>query len=994
MAFSLRIALLAAVASSVPQSGNASEAASAADAALSGAPGVVRVSVGDDAPGSEAGSAQAAQHQHARRASAGVGGEHGVTGASGAAGQPEALLAGDEGAVAEDAEGGQAEGALAPRVSLDEQLGVEVAVQMRSEGVSTPLCRLAASVARANAPFVRQLASKELRNKFVEQELAKRRAHKRARDLRRQLTEARERELAATQNAANIWGNRSKAVLQRRKSLMPPGIASNGAAQTLDQNANEDPAAAAASAAVAAAEAAARSTASDDGSMPAALSLPAMTVAPSGLSGSSVGNGSLVPAWSLTAPTMAHEASEDEGGATGGGEGDGAGAALVERSGGSGVLSGGALPALQPGSAGGGGDATDRGGGVTFAADTGNPAAADAAPPAMALAHRRKSSAFLPPIGAPKLPPPRSPRTRALRQAKRILNSKEDRRPGTDETVAATRELTAAMGDAPASRRLHMARARLAWRKNHLADALMDADTAASLQPGRPEPVLFKHAILRRRKAHGMAAKTLLDGLQHSPGDPMMASKFRAELLYLRSERTQNIAPVRAEHRGYKRSAFETEEEEVVEDFVDRSEEWLASEKKDFNGMTARLRDDMGDLIKKETAADWHDLKDALWEHHRAMTAIFRRYCVLHYNMDKNNPKADKLDGVTMSNLEWWKLVSDIKVLGNKVTKADVELIFIRANWVKDKKTKQFVAEEGNPDAAFLPFEFQHALLRIARLMYTAPRSANLAQRYRWLMAEKVVPNAEQCNLHPFRMRMNTPEFQRTQTRYRAKLRAVFTWYSKLDRSDHLASHTINIEEWQLLLRDSDLYNASFTERDAFDCFNECQVDGHQDLLGKVNAMTQMVFNEFMEGLARAAARWCREGDGGQHRDANLHVQLEAFVQPIVTDCWHRVDEALQLENTAKEAKERAERQSLEKAGSLKRRPSGARLMGLAPPLSSKGVGNGVGSGMLERKFSGRADQQRAEVPDLARQKHSKTKGRESSSTEMHMARRSAAGNI
>eukprot|EP00198_Chlamydomonas_reinhardtii_P011316 XP_001700653.1 predicted protein [Chlamydomonas reinhardtii] len=249
----------------------------------------------------------------------------------------------------------------------------------------------------------------------------------------------------------------------------------------------------------------------------------------------------------------------------------------------------------------------------------------------------------------------------------------------------------------------------------------------------------------------------------------------------------------------------------------------------DKDWLRANAKKRFGQLITKHCpggTAQAEQVRALVKERYGQLLLIFDYYSVMC---------AGSADPFSMHLVAWGALMAQCGVCeregggrgegeagGSAVRPADLDRIFLAANYEEDKASEE---SKANLDNALMRFEFIEALLRtaVANGGSLATRSAwepvvDLAGAVRRLLDECIIPRVVPGALvdpDEFReMRLYTQDVDELYDKHAALLKAIYGHYKDLAR-DSGAAGWLDLPEWLELLGEGRLYHSHFTVREA-----------------------------------------------------------------------------------------------------------------------------------------------------------------------------------
>ena len=271
--------------------------------------------------------------------------------------------------------------------------------------------------------------------------------------------------------------------------------------------------------------------------------------------------------------------------------------------------------------------------------------------------------------------------------------------------------------------------------------------------------------------------------------------------------------------------------------------------------------DDRGDVWIDQDGNGTHDevdeVRDTLFEHHRAIYGAFDYYACMHSagDLTLSACEADVFNINLNAYLEWTR---DCALASKSCGGKELEVIWVQVNAV-ERKTKD--RDKHNKLRAFNRQEFLQAIVRIAMQKYVASRkfsdmSDALDHMLRVDLLGRLPAQALQ-NSNAFRMRAcYTREVDAVLRRRMPSLRSIYRKYSEVnqDLSDALNStHLMSVGEWLALLEHLGLFaSGQLTAHEARMVFLWSRLRAASDAsdVSEVR-LRHLFFEDFMEALVR-----------------------------------------------------------------------------------------------------------------------------------------------
>ena len=402
------------------------------------------------------------------------------------------------------------------------------------------------------------------------------------------------------------------------------------------------------------------------------------------------------------------------------------------------------------------------------------------------------------------------------------------------------------------------------------------------------------------------SSRAYLEGLEHAPADVTMSSDFRRSVTLLRSNSRTfgNLANEACRRRAGRRQRYDrlptNRAAPTIPEPVDGTDDdSIDSQRRaHFERTWTMVKSDTQDLFRREMKNIEGEVREVLWANWDAIKLAFRMYssdelCLQLEGYDERisnikrvreravkEPEDDHFLGV----MEFFSLMINTGLVTNKktvkpglLTKAQVNLLFVRANWEKTDQGN-FVHDQLNPDNALMLHEFCAVLMRACKeTMVLAPTLSLKLKSF----LEEHLGKALMADRSGLRKDMLDPAIQNALRPYMRTLDNIFGHYGGLDDSG--AERTIEAIEWRKLVRDMGLGAARHHQR-TNEIFVQAQCaddfytddDPHDPLVP--NSGADLVFSEFLEAIVRLAVMECYPG-GSYPRGGDIEKLEDALVK-------------------------------------------------------------------------------------------------------------------
>jgi len=368
-----------------------------------------------------------------------------------------------------------------------------------------------------------------------------------------------------------------------------------------------------------------------------------------------------------------------------------------------------------------------------------------------------------------------------------------------------------------------------------------------------------------------------------------MVHSFRRALLEVGRQRPHPDLRRQTRRRGLRRVDVEPEEEELVSSSDEEDEPEKRRKRAWGQHMYTfdRLKPEIQDLVKKEGVEGAEKLKQTLWVYHEQIKMSFSLYAAAEGDPHRRRRQDDDPAMVlAMDGLCFLKMCQDMDIVsrqGSHTTMpfADVDLIFVRANWERDDNGK-FIQDETNPDRALLLFEFQNALLRIANSLPSFKGEEFLADRVARLMEDYVMAHLIEAEVKPFQRTFEASKgVRKCFKRHGLWLQGLFRAYcaGSVDAEETSEQNrTMSVDEFLSFCHEAKLFDFElFKEKHARIAFAQSQKSQNPDYKYTNPAFSVVIgWAEFKEALGRIAAKYNPDPYLG------VHVKLQQLLDQLM----------------------------------------------------------------------------------------------------------------
>ena len=269
-------------------------------------------------------------------------------------------------------------------------------------------------------------------------------------------------------------------------------------------------------------------------------------------------------------------------------------------------------------------------------------------------------------------------------------------------------------------------------------------------------------------------------------------------------------------------------------------------------------------LQPRETPDEWKHMEEILEAERGFIMVVFRFYCV-------EGGATDAAASNSMNLSQWIRACKDFgfgQANQPGLSTSELPLIFLRANQDKVEeaeftsikamvKQKSKDKKEDNEDEMVF-HEFAEGCIRLS---YHWKRNVTgIANRFQMLVEEKIKDHKCFSNLRDdIDDHMESDEMAAVLETHSAPLRQIFVHYAAADKEsfDGAEQDTINMVEWQQLMRECGLFDGVSTVRTATAAFVKVNMadDLYDDDDGEEgDSAEELVYDEFVECVARVAA--------------------------------------------------------------------------------------------------------------------------------------------
>jgi hypothetical protein len=300
----------------------------------------------------------------------------------------------------------------------------------------------------------------------------------------------------------------------------------------------------------------------------------------------------------------------------------------------------------------------------------------------------------------------------------------------------------------------------------------------------------------------------------------------------------------------------------------------------------------LSSLRPRDSADEWAAIIEILEKERGFMMVVFRFYCV-----EGGATDASASDSMNLS--QWIRFCKDAGFgSANQpgLSSSELPLIFLRANQDKQEeeeftsikklvKMKSKDTRTDNEDEMVF-HEFVEGCIRVA---YHWKRDVTgVANRLQMLVDEKI--KAHKCFSQlsdDIDERMESSEIQAVLEAHDGPLKQIFVHYAAADKTsfDGAEQDTINMIEWQQLMRECGLFDGVSTVRTATAAFVKVNMDDdlYDDAGGEEgDSAEELVYDEFVECVVRVAAereRTKKNLHTNEQDDGRFAEMAEAFIR-------------------------------------------------------------------------------------------------------------------
>eukprot|EP00736_Rhodelphis_marinus_P005974 Rmarinus@m.8962 len=252
----------------------------------------------------------------------------------------------------------------------------------------------------------------------------------------------------------------------------------------------------------------------------------------------------------------------------------------------------------------------------------------------------------------------------------------------------------------------------------------------------------------------------------------------------------------------------------------------------------------------QEAQAEWPTIVAMMQQYSANLIVLFRHYAL-------TGRTTGKLDIMTLSQFQFF--AKDCRLLepGTNVTKSLVERVFIRANW----EPPVAGSKSGGSTKELELHEFVNAILRLS--FWRFPLIPGLAGRFKKLIEEHLLTNSVLRGEDALIEAIGSREVKEMVSEHRDFVSRLFLRYATMNqrgvtrKQRKVEDQSIDVMEYEAMLKELDLYNDDFTTREARTIFVNVNVD--DDIYEQADANNNssvLVLDEFEEVMVRISVEY------------------------------------------------------------------------------------------------------------------------------------------
>ena len=211
-----------------------------------------------------------------------------------------------------------------------------------------------------------------------------------------------------------------------------------------------------------------------------------------------------------------------------------------------------------------------------------------------------------------------------------------------------------------------------------------------------------------------------------------------------------------------------------------------------------------------------------------------------------------------MSNLNFWSMIRDCGLENDSLTAAQLDIIFTRAD-LDDDMARNNILE---------PQDYIEALVRIASAHAETKKGSpnktpeEVAQALKLLLEETIAERAGKSDADSFRELLNSGDVRNVYRTNRDELRLIFAKYAAADMTAVNKKTTMNLKEFELMLKDGNLLTGGMTQQIMTKIFANVQNDID---------VNEMDYTEFLEAIAAICC----------YRDGNPYATFDKKLKSV-----------------------------------------------------------------------------------------------------------------